>query len=63
MNADEKQTFIILSIPIVGLVYCGIVIGSMLAFPTMRNHAPLAAGIAVMLPLIIGAALWIRPKA
>lgn len=62
MNANDKETLIILAIPIVGLVYCGIVIGSMIASPTLRNHAPLAAGIAVMLPLIVGVSLWIRPK-
>lgn len=63
MTPDEKQTFIILAIPIAGLVYCGIVIGSMLAFPTLRDHAPLAGGLAVILPLIVGVSLWIRPKA
>ena len=62
MTPDEKQTFIILAIPIVGLVYCAIVIGSMLAFPTLRNHAPWVGGIAVVLPLIVGVSLWIRPK-
>ena len=62
MTPDEKQTLIILAIPIVGLVYCGIVIGSMLTFPTLRDHAPLAGGIAVMIPLTVGVSLWIRPK-
>ena len=62
MTPDEKQTFIMLAIPIIGLVYCGIIIGSMLAFPTLRNHAPVVGGLAVILPLIVGASLWIQPK-
>ncbi|NEP42791.1 MAG: hypothetical protein F6K35_27640 [Okeania sp. SIO2H7] len=62
MAPEEKQPFIVLAIPVVELVYCAIVIGSMLAFPTLRNHAPWVGGIAVVLPLIVGVSLWICPK-
>ena len=63
MTPDEKQTAIILAVPIIGLVYCGIVFGAMLGFPGLQDHAVLVGGSAVLLPLILGVSLWIRPKA
>ncbi|NET10552.1 MAG: hypothetical protein F6K09_05705 [Merismopedia sp. SIO2A8] len=62
MASSDRTTTIILAIPIIGLVYCGLVFGALLAFPILRDHAPLVAAIAVLLPLIIGVSIWIKPS-
>ena len=62
MNADDRYIATLLGIPIIGLLYCCMVIGAMLTFPVLRAHAPWVGGIVVFIPLAIGVAIWISPS-
>lgn len=52
---------LILLVPFAALVYCGIVIGTMVTIPYAKNHALIFGGIFALIPLVVGASIWIGP--
>ena len=64
MNPEDKKfAFLVLGIPLVGLVYCGLGITAMLSVPTVRNH-PIACGaIFILLPFCTAAYIWTSASA
>ena len=63
MNSDQKFAMLVLGIPLVGLVYCGMGLAIMSSSLTVRTH-PLASGVIfIMLPLSIAASTWISASA
>lgn len=64
MNDSERRMILIIClIPFGGLLYCGLVIGSMLSFALAREHPLISGGIAALIPLVVGASIWIGGSA
>ena len=53
---------IICGIPFAALLYCALVIGSLLAVPGVKAQAFFFGGLFALIPLVVGAALWIGPR-
>ena len=63
MNPDLKFAFLVLGIPLFGLVYCGLGITIMASSVTVRSHPVVSGAIFILLPLSIVAFTWIRASA
>lgn len=64
MNSDNKKfAFLVLGIPLIGLVYCGLGIGVMASSVTVREHPVISGGIFILLPFCIAAYTWISASA
>ncbi|MEM8807193.1 MAG: hypothetical protein AAGF01_14315 [Cyanobacteria bacterium P01_G01_bin.38] len=62
-SSDRSIIITLLVIPFAGLLYCGLVIGSMLSFPVLREHPLLSGGVAALIPLTTGALIWLSASA
>ncbi|ACK65428.1 conserved hypothetical protein [Rippkaea orientalis PCC 8801] len=63
MDKDTKFILLVLGLPIIGLVYCGAIIATLMTFPWTRHH-PLIVGFFVMfVPFTFAASIWIRASA
>jgi len=64
MNSDDQKfAFLVLGIPLLGLVYCGLGITAMSSIATIREH-PIASGATfILLPFCIAAYTWISASA
>ena len=63
MNSDNKFIFLVLGIPLVGLVYCGLGIAIMASSLTVREHPIVSGAIFILVPFGIAASTWIRASA
>lgn len=64
MNSDQKKfAFLVLGIPIVGLVYCGLGIAAMSSISIVRMHPVVSGAIFILIPLGIAAFTWISASA
>ena len=60
---DKKFAFLVLGIPLLGLVYCGLGITAMSSFPIVRQNPLISGGIFIMLPFCLAAFTWISASA
>jgi len=63
MDSDKKFAFLVLGIPLVGLVYCGMGITAMASSITVRTHPIVSGACFILLPLGIAAFTWISASA
>jgi hypothetical protein len=63
MNSDNKFIFLVLGIPLVGLIYCGLGIAVMASSITVREHPIISGAIFILFPLTIAAYTWISASA
>ena len=63
MNSDRKFAFLVLGIPLAGLVYCGLGITAMASSMTVRNHPIVSGAMFILLPFGIAAFTWISASA
>lgn len=64
MNSDDQKfAFLVLGIPLVGLVYCGLGIAAMSSISTVRQHPITSGAIFILLPLGIASYTWISASA
>ena len=63
MNSDLKFAFLVLGIPLLGLIYCGLGIAVMASSMTVRTHPIVSGAIFILLPLGIAAFTWISASA
>ena len=61
--SDKKFALLVLGIPLVGLVYCGLGITAMTSVPTVRQHPITSGAIFILLPFCIAAYTWISASA
>ena len=62
-TSDKRIMMVLYGVPFASLIYCALVVGSMLSFPTLREHPLLSGGIAALIPLVVGASIWIGASA
>ena len=64
MNPDDKKfAFLVLGIPLVGLVYCGLGIAAMSSIAVVREYPIVSGGIFILLPFCIAVYTWISASA
>ncbi len=63
MNSDQKFALLVLGIPLIGLVYCGLGLGIMSSSITVRTHPLVSGTIFILLPFGIAASTWISASA
>lgn len=62
IESNERLMIILICVvPFAALLYCGLVIGTLLAVPFVKNHAFIFGGIYALIPLLTGASIWIGP--
>lgn len=63
MNSDQKFILIVLGIPLIGLIYCGLGIAVMASSITVREHPIISGAIFILLPFCTAAYIWISASA
>lgn len=63
MNSDQKFILIVLGIPLIGLIYCGLGIAVMASSITVREHPIISGAIFILLPFCTAAYVWISASA
>lgn len=63
MNSDQKFILIVLGIPLIGLIYCGLGIAVMASSITVREHPIISGTIFILLPFCTAAYIWISASA
>ncbi|MEM8828077.1 MAG: hypothetical protein AAGE96_01810 [Cyanobacteria bacterium P01_G01_bin.19] len=63
MNPDLKFAALVLGIPLVGLLYCGLGITLMSSSMTVRTHPIVSGAVFILLPFCIAAFTWISASA
>ena len=58
---ERLMIFLICAVPFAALLYCGVVIGTLLSIPFVKNHSLIFGGIFALIPLVTGASLWVGP--
>jgi len=58
---ERLMILLICVVPFAALLYCGLVIGTMLSFPFAREHSFVFGGIFALIPLVTGATIWVGP--
>jgi hypothetical protein len=63
MNSDLKFILLVIGLPFLGLIYCGLGIAAMATNEVIRNHPIVSGGIFFIVPFSIAATIWIRASA
>ncbi|HHP7230677.1 MAG TPA: hypothetical protein ACFCUY_07445 [Xenococcaceae cyanobacterium] len=63
MNFDDKFALLVIGIPLIGLIYCGIGIALMVSSSTVREHSLISGAVFILIPFLIAASIWIRASA
>ncbi|MFK8182109.1 MAG: hypothetical protein AB8B99_01955 [Phormidesmis sp.] len=58
---DRLMIILICIVPFAALLYCGIVIGTLLTVPAAKTYPLISGGIFALIPLVTGAAFWVGP--
>ena len=58
---DRLMIVLICLVPFAALLYCGIVIGTLLSVPVAKAYPLVSGGIFALIPLVTGAAFWVGP--
>ncbi len=62
IESNERLMIILICIvPFAALLYCGLVIGTLLSVPFAKNHSLIFGGIFALIPLVTGASIWVGP--
>ena len=63
MNSDDKFALLVIGIPLIGLLYCGLGISLMVYSSTVREHPLISGGIFILIPFLSAASVWIKASA
>ncbi len=63
MNANDKFALLVIGLPILGLIYCGIGVAFMVSSLTVREHPVISGAIFILIPFALAASIWIRASA
>lgn len=63
MNNDKKFALLVLGIPLIGLLYCGLGIAAMSCFEIVRQNPLVSGGLFILLPFGGAAYTWISASA
>lgn len=63
MNSDDQFALLVIGIPLLGLVYCGLGLALMVSSSTIREHSLISGTIFILIPFVTAASIWIRASA
>jgi hypothetical protein len=63
MDKDTKFALLVIGVPILGLIYCGLMVGLLLLSPWAQEHPILIATVFVLAPSIISGSIWLFSSA
>jgi hypothetical protein len=63
MKSDDKFALLVIGIPLVGLVYCGLGIALMVSSSTIREHSLISGAVFILIPFLTAASIWIKASA
>jgi hypothetical protein len=63
MDQDTRLALLAIGVPILGLLYCGLILAVMLLSPDAREHPIIMATIFSLAPSIISGSVWLRASA
>jgi hypothetical protein len=63
MDKDTRFALLVIGLPFVGLLYCGIIIAFLVASSFGRTHPILVGGVSAVVPFGLAASIWIRASA
>ena len=63
MDSNDKFALLVIGIPLVGLVYCGIGVILMISSETVREHPAISGSIFILIPFSLAAFIWLRASA
>ncbi len=62
IESNERLMIILIcAVPFAALLYCGLVMGTLLTVPFVKDNSLIFGGIFALIPLVTGAAIWIGP--
>ena len=60
MDEDTKLGLFVLAVPIVGALYCALVLVVMFTIPSAQEHPIIMGSFFVILPSIISGSIWLK---
>lgn len=63
MDKDTKFAVLVLGVPFLGLLYCGLILGIMLYSAWAREHPVIIATLFVIAPSLISGSIWLFSSA
>ncbi|ELS04515.1 hypothetical protein Xen7305DRAFT_00042490 [Xenococcus sp. PCC 7305] len=63
MDSNDKFALLVIAIPLVGLLYCGMGVAVMISSLTVREHPVISGAIFILIPFTLAASIWIRASA
>lgn len=63
MKSEDKFAFLIIGIPLAGLLYSGLGITLMVNSPAVRHYPLISGGIFVSIPFLTAVFIWTRASA
>ncbi len=62
LESNERLMIILIcTVPFAALLYCGLVIVTLISVPFVKNHSLIFGGIFALIPLVTGASIWVGP--
>ncbi len=62
IESNERLMILLICIvPFAALLYCGLVIVTLISVPFVKNHSLIFGGIFALIPLVTGASIWVGP--
>ena len=52
MNSDDKFALLVIGIPLIGLLYCGLGITSMVYSSAVRDHPLISGAVFILIPFL-----------
>lgn len=63
MDKDTKFALLVIGLPFLGLIYCGIIIAFLVMSSFGRTHPIITGGGFAIVPFALAASIWIRASA
>ena len=63
MKSNYKLAILVISIPLAGLIYCGLGVAAMIQVPFVRENPLVSGGAFILVPFAIAASIWMRASA
>ena len=63
MDKDTKFALLVMGVPILGLIYCALMVGVLLLSPWAQEHPIITAAIFVITPSLISGSIWFLSSA
>lgn len=63
MDTETKFIFLVIGLPIAGLIYCGLGVALMVTNESIRDHSLISGALFFLIPFMIAATIWIKASA